>query len=383
MCVAGFVWLRAAGPRRQPSRPTLALLAAPLLAAVFTSTWYFARVVSGDCWAAAFSFITLDVTGIRSDPPPTRGRATRYRNYWKKRVVKLFFVLFVVVSSLLLILLADRFDNPAVCTHWSTANMCWLKFSVRVVVKFCIDAYIAIGIICAGALSKPGLQDVLSPTTWWMGAAGASRQLAIVALFVTHPLALRGFSRTGSWLLAIASLTLAMLLICQCFAQVVGIRQSSWPTVCKAIGATWIARLHLEILPLVDASHQIMVKSAMIAYAYLLGGFAAGISLLPDRFFAGEGDQPQRNSCSRRFAGCLKICSGCLGILFVSALAWFLRDSHAAYLIERLFVISMMSSAASGFSHLWLTRYISLQRCRASYCFGPAPQSPGGDAVVR
>ncbi|CAK0849718.1 unnamed protein product, partial [Prorocentrum cordatum] len=215
------------------------------------------------------------VTGVCADPPPPgrpapaeRARARRARGarrprsraeYFALRAGRLalavsgasgrserLFPLSEVMAVALLVLALERVGDPMQCARRHNLG-CLAVRALAVLSQVVVVAALFASVVGGGLAMSPGFVCAVSPSSFWIGAAGAARLMALAALFATCPGSLRGLAGAGSWGLLAASSALALGTLGRCLALAFRASTSIWPTPLQLSFAVWCVRLCLEL----------------------------------------------------------------------------------------------------------------------------------------
>lgn len=250
--LAGLVCPNASKHRQPVSRPVATAVGGPLLGTAFVFVWFCVKHSLGYLWAAAWGFLALEATGWFVYPPPTRlsGREGCKPMLWY--VATRIFSLIVAVSTVAvpagLLVLAWTMKSiweQSCSSFLSCLLLILLRSGTLTVLLGCLWAAIVVG----GLALKPGLTDAVSPTSWWMGAAGVARVAALAGLLEVFPAGVAdSLFHLVDWALMGAAMLVAFISAGRCLLAVFWFRRSSWPLPWLAASTVWGLRLCLELL---------------------------------------------------------------------------------------------------------------------------------------
>lgn len=276
--LAGFVCLHLHMRRRSRYRRLCIVLAGPIISVALMLGWVEVQLELGEAFAAVAAMLALEVTGLLMDRRPVPGHHTVLKFFFRR---VLFFVLAILCVSTAMATLwaAAQLNSPDYCPKASTLA-CVAVEAVRAALWLLLATLLMAAVAGGGMALHPGLPETCSPTSWWLGAAGFARLIALAALPTTFLSSLDNFYQTGGWGLFSAATLVAVGTTGRCALAAISQRRSSWPLPWLAMVGAWASRLVLEVLVHLQRRPPALLCSALAMAAQLLAGALAGALMI-------------------------------------------------------------------------------------------------------
>lgn len=344
--------------------------------------WIAVQWELGEAYAAVAAMFALELMGLWMDRRPVPGRFP-VLTFFCRRISLFVLAIISVFAAMALIMAAAQLNKPLVCRKDETWG-CLALNTLRSVAVGGLAIFLVAAIAGGGMALHPGLPETCSPTSWWLGAAGFARLVALAALPTTFFSSLDNFYQAGGWGLLLAAVVMASGTGGRCALAAILRRRSSWPLPWLAFVAAWAARLSLELLVHLRMQPSALLRTALAMAAQLLAGALAGVLVIapspqqppesaPPEAEAGRvlraaNRRRQPREPARRGKRLLAAAIGMIAGLGLSALRW---ETHALCAL-RLAACGIFTAAAAG----CLVQQLPFVRDLSAASFATGPDDP-------